>query len=86
MTYVNVQNSQQQNYGELPANLEEQILWYKLCADLMGPCKICRKGRENLILKSVTMIEPATGWFEITKYNNNKSMTISNLVETMWLV
>ena len=32
------------------------------------------------------MIDPVTGWFEITEYSDNKSMTISNLVATMWLV
>ena len=32
------------------------------------------------------MKDPVTGWFEITQYNNNKSMTTENLVETTWLV
>ena len=32
------------------------------------------------------MIDPITGWFEVTKYRNKKSTTIVNLVETMWLV
>ena len=32
------------------------------------------------------MIDPVTGWFEITKYNDKKPMTIANLVETTWLV
>ena len=32
------------------------------------------------------MIDPITGWFEITQYNDKKEMMISNLVETTWLV
>ena len=32
------------------------------------------------------MIDPITGWFEVTQYRNNKAMLISNLVETMWLI
>ena len=40
----------------------------------------------NIILKAVTMIYPVTRWFEINQYRNKKSMTIANLVETMWLV
>ena len=32
------------------------------------------------------MIYPVTGWFEITKCNNNRVMTIEKLVETMWPV
>ena len=32
------------------------------------------------------MIEPTTGWFEITQYSDNTSTTIMNLVETTLLV
>ena len=32
------------------------------------------------------MIDPVTRWFEIVQYNNKKSMMITKLVETMWLV
>ena len=32
------------------------------------------------------MIDPATRWFKLTQYNDNKVMTISKLVETTWLV
>ena len=51
----------------------------------IGPYKISKKGREPIILKTVTMIYPITGWFEITEYNNNKAMMIENLVETTWV-
>ena len=32
------------------------------------------------------MIDPVTGWFEVTQYRNKKAMKIANLVETTWLV
>ena len=32
------------------------------------------------------MIDPVTRWFKVMQYSNKKSMTIANLVETMWLV
>ena len=32
------------------------------------------------------MIDPVTGWFEVTQYRNNKLMKIANLVETTWMV
>ena len=69
-------------YGKLTAKLAEETPWKKLCVDLIGPCKICRKWKEPLILKYVTIIYPVTGWFEATKYNNKKAMTIADLVET----
>ena len=72
--------------GKIPAKLAEEIPRKKLCVDIIGPYKICRKGREPLILKVVTMIYTVTGWFEITQYNDKKEMMMTNLVETKWLV
>ena len=31
------------------------------------------------------MINPVTGWFEIVRYDDKESTTITNLVETTWL-
>jgi transposase InsO family protein len=31
------------------------------------------------------MIDPATGWFEIAKYDDKRSISIANLVEQCWL-
>ena len=64
----------------------EEIPWNKICVDLIGTYKICRKGKEPLISKYFTMIDPVTGWFEVTQYRNKKATTIKNLVETTWLV
>ena len=48
--------------------------------DLIGPYKIRREGHDNpLIIKASIIIDPATGWFEMVKYNDKKSDTISNL-------
>ena len=35
----------------MPAKLEEEIQWNKICVDLVGPCKILIKGRDLLIQK-----------------------------------
>ena len=44
------------------------------------------KGKEDILnIKVVTMIDPVTGWFEITQYDNKIAISIANLVETMWL-
>ena len=34
-------------YGKLPAKLAEEILWNKLWVDLIGPYKICERGRAS---------------------------------------
>ena len=31
------------------------------------------------------MIDPVTGWLEITQYNDKRVISIANLVETKWL-
>ena len=31
------------------------------------------------------MIDPVTGWFEITKYDNKGAIYIADLVENLWL-
>ena len=72
--------------GKIPAKIAEERPWNKLFVDLIVPYKIHRKGKETLILKSVTVIDPITRWFEVTQNNNKKLMTIADLVETMWLV
>ena len=73
-------------YSNLPAKMADETPRNKLCVDLIGPYKIRRKGKDPLILKSFTMIDIITGWFEVTKYLNKKAMRIANLVGTMWLV
>ena len=74
-------------YGHLPPKEAESIPWDKMCIDLIGPYKIRRKGKDNedLVCKCVTMIDPATGWFEIHQYDDKRSITVANIAEQEWL-
>jgi hypothetical protein len=72
-------------YGHLPPKEAETLPWDKLCVDLIGPYKINRKGHKALIFRCVTMIDPATGWFEIHQYSDKRSITVANIVEQEWL-
>ena len=56
-----------------------------MCLDLIGPKKTQESNKDYLSLKSVTIINPVTGWIGVTKYKDNQAITIVNLVETMWL-
>ena len=53
--------------GKFHANIADKTQWNKICVDLIGPYKRCRKGKEPLILKSITMIDSATSYFEVTQ-------------------
>jgi transposase InsO family protein len=74
----------QKKYGHLPPKEAEATIWDKMCIDLIGPYKIRRKGKPTLVCKCVTMIDPASGWFEIHQYDNKKSITVANIAEQEW--
>ena len=73
-------------YGKLLAKEDKGIPWNKLCVYIIGPYITCIKlKKEKVNPKSVTIIYPVIGWFEITKYDNKRAILSMNLVETMWL-
>ena len=73
-------------YGHLPPKQPEVTPWETLCVDMIGPYKIERKGKKDLELWCVTMIDPATGWFEIKQVPGTKRADIvANIVEQVWL-
>jgi transposase InsO family protein len=76
---------QRKKYGHLPIKVAETNPWKTLCVDLIGPYTIKRKGQESLRVQCCTMIDPATGWFEIASYDDKRSITIANIVEQTWL-
>ncbi len=71
--------------GKLPAKEAEAQPWDKLCVDLIGPYTIKRKGKKDLKLHCLTMIDPATSWFEIVQIKNKTPMEIANQIEMAWL-
>ena len=84
-------------YGQLPAKEAEVIPWHTLCIDLVGPYTIgpikyktvkgVRKEdkSQQTTLHALTMIDPATGWFEIVTVPNKRADEISNILEQVWL-
>ena len=71
-------------YGHLPEKKAEATPWDTLCVDLIGPYKITKRGTSDLTLHCVTMIDPATGWFEMRQIPDKRSDTIANIVEMTW--
>ena len=58
--------------------------WDKMCIDLIGPYKIRRKSKSDLICNAVTMIDPATGQFELHQIPDKRSDTIADIAEREW--
>jgi transposase InsO family protein len=74
-----------QKYGHLPTKEAEANPWEKLCVDLVGPYKIKNKNGKLIEIHAVTMIDPATGWFELRRINNKEAIEVANTVEQTWL-
>ena len=80
----------QKQYGLLPAKETVEITpWKTLCIDLIGPYTIgpVNKKKQHLCatLHCLTMIDPATGWFEIVEIDDKKADNIANMLEIHWL-
>jgi len=35
-------------------------------------------------MKAITMIDPATGWFEIKQYDDKQAISVAQIVEQTW--
>jgi hypothetical protein len=71
-------------YGHLPPKEAEARPWQHLCIDTVGPYRVRRKGKKDLVFQAVTFIDPAMGWFEIKQCKTKKADEIANLVEQTW--
>lgn len=72
-------------YGHLPPKEAEFKPWQHLCVDTIGPYRVRRKGKKDLVFQAVTFIDPATGWFELKQTKTKKADEVSNLIEQVWL-
>ena len=75
---------QKRHYGHLPIKAAEAQPWEILCVDLIGPYQVQRQGKEPLQKQAVTMIDPATGWFEVEEIPNKESITVAEQVDKYW--
>ncbi len=56
-----------QRYGHLPPKLVITSSWKALCVDLIGPYTLTGKDGLSIDFMCLTMIDPATSWFEIVE-------------------
>ena len=67
-----------------PKAQPEIIPWHTLCIDLIGPYKI-GKAKKETKLHALTMIDPATGWFEVAVIPTKAADDVSNILEMTWM-
>ena len=54
-------------YGTLPTKQIITTPWEYLCVDLIGPYTLRGKDRSEIDFMCLTMIDPASSWFEIVE-------------------
>ena len=55
------------HYCKLPTKLAITKPWESLCVDLIGPYTLKAKDRTRIDFMHITMIDPATSWFQIVE-------------------
>jgi putative transposase len=72
-------------YGKIPPKeAEEAIPWNRVNIDLIGPLS-AKTANGTFVLNALTMIDPATGWFEIAEIAERDSETVSKVFDDTWL-
>ena len=91
-----VAKKQTRKCGKLPPKPTPEIIpWHALCADAIGPCSFGpehagtgtnkRKNPHCTTLQCLTMLDPATGFFEVVEIDEKKADHIANILEMNWL-
>ena len=72
-------------YGKLPSKVVDLTPWECVCVGLIGPYTVTDKMGNDRVLTAMTFIDPATGWFEVTKIPEKNSARISQIFNNTWL-
>ena len=62
-----VNKRRQKKYGKLPPKQVVTKPWHTLCVDLIGPYTVKGKDGTEVDFMCLTMIDPATSWFEVVE-------------------
>ena len=71
-------------YGHLPAKKAEVVPWQRVNVDLVGPYTV-QTPKQTLKFRAMTMIDPATNWFEISVIQDTSSKEAQRILDSVWL-
>ena len=63
-----VNKRKKQKYGKLPTKQVITAPWDTLCVELIGPYTLKGKDKSEIDFMFLTMIDPASSWFEIVEH------------------
>ena len=75
---------QRKKYGHLPPKRAEINPWSRVNVDLIGPYSINTK-KGKIQLRAMTMMDPATNWFEIAPITTPDSDSCQRAFDSYWL-
>ena len=75
---------QRKKYGHLPPKRAETEKWSRVNVDLIGPYTV-KTPKKTHTLRAMTMIDPATGWFEIAPIEHPSSDDTQTAFDAYWL-
>jgi Integrase core domain len=81
---MSINQKERKKYELLPPKIAESDPWVMVCVDLVGPLIIKTPLKTHSLL-ALTMIDPATGWFEIVQANSKTATSIQDLFQNTWL-
>ena len=70
------------NFFHVASNISNT--WDTLCIDLIGPYTVKEIGKKKWTLHCLTMIDPATEWFEIAEIPSKQADQVANVLEQTW--
>jgi hypothetical protein len=74
-------------YGKIPpkeVSAEAVKPWERVNVDLIGPLTVKAKNGK-FVLNALTMIDPATGWFEVKEVRNRTAEAVAEAFDDTWL-
>jgi hypothetical protein len=72
-------------YGKLPEKqAEDAIPWKRVDLDMIGPYEV-KAANGNFTLRALTMIDPATGWFEVKDVPDYTANSTQAAFDEVWL-
>jgi len=77
-----------QKTGLLPPKPTPEIIpWHTPCVDLVGPCKFGdeKKPETHIELHCMTMVDPATGFFEMVEIGQKTANVAANWLKIHWI-
>ena len=78
--------SSNKKHGKLPQkDVENSVPWNRVDVDLIGPMTVHAKNGKFELLALVTMIDPASSWFEAVPLKDKTSGTVAAAFDDTWL-